>query len=85
MNLIENVRLPLEEFTDLSEEAIDMIAHDKLALVGLADFFDYMPGEISGGMQKRAAIARALSLDPKILFFLLELRAIVRILYAIFS
>jgi len=69
MNLIENVRLPLEEFTDLSEEAMDIIAHDKLALVGLANFFDYMPAEISGGMQKRAAIARAMALDPKILFF----------------
>jgi len=69
MNLIENVRLPLEEFTDLSEEAMNMIAHDKLALVGLADYHDYMPAEISGGMQKRAAVARAMALDPKILFF----------------
>lgn len=69
MNLIENVRLPLEEFTDLPEEAMDIIAHDKLALVGLADYFDYMPAEVSGGMQKRAAIARAMALDPKILFF----------------
>lgn len=69
MNLIENVRLPLEEFTNLSEEAMDIIAHDKLALVGLADYFDYMPAKVSGGMQKRAAIARAMALDPKILFF----------------
>lgn len=69
MNLIENVRLPLEEFTDLPEEAMNIIAHDKLALVGLANYFDYMPAEVSGGMQKRAAIARAMALDPKILFF----------------
>lgn len=69
MNLMENVRLPLEEFTDLSDEAMDIIAHDKLSLVGLAEFLDYMPQEISGGMRKRAAIARAMALDPKILFF----------------
>jgi phospholipid/cholesterol/gamma-HCH transport system ATP-binding protein len=69
MNLMENVRLPLEEFTDLSDEAMDIIAHDKLSLVGLAEFLNYMPEEISGGMRKRAAIARAMALDPKILFF----------------
>jgi phospholipid/cholesterol/gamma-HCH transport system ATP-binding protein len=69
MNLIENVRLPLEEFTDLSDEAMDIIAHDKLSLVGLTEFVAYMPEEISGGMRKRAAIARAMALDPKILFF----------------
>jgi len=68
MNLLENVCLPLEEFTRLPKEAILQIASDKLALVGLEAFCDYMPSEISGGMQKRAAIARAMALDPKILF-----------------
>lgn len=69
MNLIENVRLPLEEFTDLPADAMNRIAQEKLELVGLENFVNYMPSEISGGMQKRAAIARALALDPQILFF----------------
>ncbi|MBX9704708.1 MAG: ATP-binding cassette domain-containing protein [Gammaproteobacteria bacterium] len=68
MSLLENVRLPLEEFTDLPNEAIDGIARQKLQLVGLAQYADYMPSEVSGGMQKRASIARAMALDPKILF-----------------
>jgi phospholipid/cholesterol/gamma-HCH transport system ATP-binding protein len=68
MTLLENVRLPLEEFTDLPPEAMDRIALMKLKLVGLQDFAYYMPSELSGGMQKRAAIARAMALDPKILF-----------------
>jgi phospholipid/cholesterol/gamma-HCH transport system ATP-binding protein len=68
MNLLENVRLPLEEFTRLSHEAMDLIALTKLELVGLKDFAGHMPSEISGGMQKRAAIARAMAMDPKILF-----------------
>jgi phospholipid/cholesterol/gamma-HCH transport system ATP-binding protein len=68
MTLLENVRLPLEEFTNLPLEAINIIAQNKLAMVGLEDFIDFMPSEISGGMQKRAAIARAMALDPKILF-----------------
>lgn len=68
MSLLENVRLPLEEFTDLPNEAIDGIARQKLELVGLAAYADYMPSEVSGGMQKRASIARAMALDPKILF-----------------
>lgn len=68
MTLRENVCLPLEEFTDLPPEAMDMIALMKLELVGLRDFAHYLPAELSGGMQKRAAIARAMALDPEILF-----------------
>lgn len=68
MTLLENVRLPLEEFTNLPREARDLLARMKLDLVGLRDFADYLPSQISGGMQKRAAIARAMALDPDILF-----------------
>ncbi len=68
MTLLENVSLPLEEFTQLDAAAIQLIARMKLKLVGLEKFADYMPAEISGGMQKRAAIARAMALDPSILF-----------------
>lgn len=68
MSLLENVRLPLEEFTELSTEAIDLVALNKLRLVGLDRYANHYPSEISGGMQKRASIARALSLDPRILF-----------------
>jgi phospholipid/cholesterol/gamma-HCH transport system ATP-binding protein len=68
MNLLENVRLALEEFSNLPPEAMDVIALNKLQMVGLGDFAEYMPAEISGGMQKRAAIARAMVFDPKILF-----------------
>lgn len=69
MTLAENVTLPLGEYTDLSASQMREIASFKLALVGLAGFEDYYPSEISGGMQKRAAIARAMALDPDILFF----------------
>ncbi len=68
MTLLENVCLPLEEFTDLPLEAMDLISHMKLKLVGLNAFANLMPSELSGGMQKRAAIARAMVLDPQILF-----------------
>ncbi len=68
MNLLENICLPMEEFTALDREAREMIARMKLGLVGLADFAYHMPSEISGGMKKRAAIARAMALDPEILF-----------------
>jgi phospholipid/cholesterol/gamma-HCH transport system ATP-binding protein len=68
MTLLENVRLPLEEFTDLPPSAMNLIARMKLSLVGLKEFGDLLPAELSGGMQKRAAIARAMSLDPQILF-----------------
>ncbi len=68
MTLLENTRLPLEAFTTLPSEAIDLIARMKLALVGLVAFTGRLPAEISGGMQKRAGIARAMALDPAILF-----------------
>jgi phospholipid/cholesterol/gamma-HCH transport system ATP-binding protein len=69
MTLAENVALPLQEYTRLPAAEIREIAALKLALVGLAGFEDYYPSEISGGMQKRAGLARAMALDPEILFF----------------
>ena len=69
MTLAENVALPLGEFTDLSSAEINSVASLKLALVGLAGFEDFYPSEISGGMRKRAGLARAMALDPEILFF----------------
>jgi phospholipid/cholesterol/gamma-HCH transport system ATP-binding protein len=66
--LAENVRLPVEEFTDLPEEARNFLVWSKLQLVGLGSFCHHLPAEVSGGMQKRAAIARAMALDPKVLF-----------------
>jgi phospholipid/cholesterol/gamma-HCH transport system ATP-binding protein len=68
MTLAENIALPLGQFTDLRPAEIVEIASLKLALVGLAGFEDYYPAEISGGMQKRAGLARAMALDPDILF-----------------
>jgi phospholipid/cholesterol/gamma-HCH transport system ATP-binding protein len=68
MTLAENVGLPLEEFTDLSPKEIRQVAALKLALVGLKGFEDFYPSQISGGMQKRAGLARAMALDPEILF-----------------
>ena len=69
MTLAENVSLPIGEYTELSASQIREVASLKLALVGLAGFEDYYPSEISGGMQKRAGVARALALDPDVLFF----------------
>ena len=69
MTLAENVALPLKEFTTLTPAQIREIVALKLALVGLAGFEDFYPSEISGGMQKRAGLARAMALDPDILFF----------------
>jgi phospholipid/cholesterol/gamma-HCH transport system ATP-binding protein len=68
LTLQENVAVPLQEFTDLAADEIERVASLKLALVGLAGFEDYFPAEISGGMQKRAGLARAMALDPQILF-----------------
>lgn len=68
MTLLENVRLPLEAYTDLPDDAIDLVARMKLQLVGLEAFTGHLPAELSGGMQKRAGIARAMALDPSILF-----------------
>ncbi len=69
MTLAENVALPLKEFTTLVPAEIQEVASLKLALVGLAGFEEFYPSEISGGMQKRAGLARAMALDPDILFF----------------
>ena len=69
MTLAENVALPLKEFADLTPAQIREVVSLKLALVGLAGFEEFYPSEISGGMQKRAALARAMALDPDILFF----------------
>ena len=68
MNLLENVTLFMQEYTELTQGQMDLLARCKLDLVGLLPYETYMPSEISGGMQKRAAIARAMALDPKILF-----------------
>ena len=69
LTLRKNVALPLEEYTALTPREIDEIATLKLAQVGLSGFEDYYPAEISGGMKKRAGLARALALDPAIVFF----------------
>ncbi|HEX3716915.1 MAG TPA: ATP-binding cassette domain-containing protein [Verrucomicrobiae bacterium] len=68
LTTVENVRLPLDEFTQLSETAKDFIALSKLRLVGLAAAATKLPADLSGGMQKRAGIARAIVMDPCILF-----------------
>ena len=69
MTLAENIALPLQEYTDLSAADRREIAQLKLALVGLSGFEDYYPSEISGGMMKRAGLARAMALNPDILYF----------------
>ncbi len=69
MTLAENVALPLQEHTDIDQEIIDIQVKIKLELVGLREHADKFPAQISGGMKKRAGLARALALDPKILFY----------------
>lgn len=69
MTLRENVSLPLETFTDLKPKEVRDLADFKLSLVGLKDFAEFLPSELSGGMRKRAGLARAMALDPEILFF----------------
>ncbi len=69
MTVGENVAVPLKEHTDLSSEIIRIIVRVKLELVGLTGFEDFMPHQISGGMKKRVALARAIALDPKIVFY----------------
>jgi phospholipid/cholesterol/gamma-HCH transport system ATP-binding protein len=69
MTLAENVALPLQEYANVGAEQISALASLKLALVGLSGFEDYYPSQISGGMKKRAGLARAMALDPDILFF----------------
>ena len=69
MTLAENVALPLQQYTDYSSKMIADLVQLKLALVGLKGYEDFYPAEISGGMKKRAGLARALALDPEILYF----------------
>ena len=69
MSMAENVALPLQLYSSYSSAEIADIVAYKLALVGLAGYQEYYPSEISGGMRKRAALARAIALDPDILFF----------------
>jgi phospholipid/cholesterol/gamma-HCH transport system ATP-binding protein len=68
MTVGENLALPLTEWTDLPPDAVDAIVHAKLRLVGLKGFENHNPSEISGGMKKRAAIARAMTLEPSLIF-----------------
>lgn len=69
MTVAENVALPLREHTQLDESTIDIMVRLKLNQVGLSGFENYMPAQLSGGMKKRAAVARALAMDPEVLFF----------------
>ncbi len=68
MTLLENVALPLRKWTRLPEDAVTAVAQGRLRIVGLGGFENHLPSEVSGGMKKRAGIARALALDPRLLF-----------------
>jgi phospholipid/cholesterol/gamma-HCH transport system ATP-binding protein len=76
MTLLENVALPLEEYTSLAPHEIREVARLKLALVGLGGFDDFAPAELSGGMQKRAGLARAMALDPVVRDWIRSRRAV---------
>jgi len=69
MTLAENIALPIKEYTDLPDKSVDTLVKMKLNLVNLEGYENYLPSEISGGMKKRAGLARAMALNPKILFF----------------
>lgn len=69
MTVLENIAMVLEEYTDFTPDKVREVAEDKLALVDLSGFGDYMPSALSGGMRKRAGLARAMALDPALLFF----------------
>lgn len=69
LNVADNIKLPLREHTDINEKTMDIVARMKLEIVNLSGFGDLMPSELSGGMLKRAAVARAIIMDPKLLFF----------------
>lgn len=69
LSVMENILLPLMDFTDLTRQSAEKVAKMKLALVGLGGYENHLPSEISGGMMKRAGLARSLALDPVVLFF----------------
>ena len=69
MTIAENIKLPIEEYTSLPPETVEILVQLKLEMVNLSGFENYLPSEISGGMKKRAGLARAMALDPMILFF----------------
>ncbi len=69
MTIGENVAMPIREYTNLSKESVNDLVKMKLNLVNLDGYEDYLPSEVSGGMKKRAGLARAMALNPKILFF----------------
>jgi phospholipid/cholesterol/gamma-HCH transport system ATP-binding protein len=69
MTIAENVSLPIKEYTDLLQKSVDTLVKMKLKMVNLNGYENHLPSEISGGMRKRAGLARAMALNPKILFF----------------